>query len=87
MLLDKLEYQQVLQELVQAHKNLDMNWFQHNMTRCKKLSWHWSTMYVYTKRNIYKRAHKKLEHLIKIAPSPYKWGQYIATLDKATKVC
>lgn len=80
MLLYQDEYRNMLSDLVQAHKELDRLWFIKNKDVCKQLMSHWLTKYCCTGKAKYKRATKKLEHLLKMTNSEKKWGFYIREL-------
>lgn len=76
MLLEKHEYQDILSELIQAHKDMDVEWFKANKKRCEKLSWHWTTLYIYSWKDKYSKAASKLEHILKMTKSKSRWKQY-----------
>lgn len=76
MLLSIPEYQYILSELVQAHKDLNEYWFRANKEQCKKLICHWTTLYIYTRKDKYSKAARKLEHILKMCTRYSKWKQY-----------
>lgn len=75
----KKDYENILQQLIQAYKTNDLIWFANGKNRynCKKIIGLWSGMNSTQPRDVYKNAIRKLKHVLKMSRNKQKWEIYL----------